>query len=92
MYSYPEFHGHFPKCLFIRGLFLCMWAIKIHIYYSKLCVNVCLCEYVHMVQVSTAFRREQPKSTKFLGDGDRTDVNHLEWAIGPELRSSARGV
>lgn len=51
------------------------------------CVNMCT-----WVQVSTAFRREQPKSTKFLGDGDRTDVNHLEWAMGPELRSSARGV
>lgn len=51
------------------------------------CVNMCT-----WVQVSTAFRREQPKSTKFLGDGVRADVNHLEWAMGPELRSSARGV
>lgn len=51
------------------------------------CVNMCT-----WVQVSTSFRREQPKSTKFLGDGVSADVNHLEWAMAPELRSSARGV
>lgn len=79
----------FQNVYSLEDSFYICGLLNIHIYYFKLCVNVYLCEYVHM---GSGIHSIQKRTAKFLGDGVRADVNHLEWAMGPELRSSARGV